>query len=110
MGKKLPHTPSSKIRAALRMLWMRSRERAACLKAHGNRCAECGVKASVAKGREVKLEVHHIHGVSNWDQLFSAIREHLLVDPSKMKPLCKSCHSKEHNNLPANDSQEKQSK
>jgi hypothetical protein len=33
MGKKLPYTPRSKVRAALRQLWLRSRERAAALKA-----------------------------------------------------------------------------
>jgi predicted HNH restriction endonuclease len=106
VSRKLPHTPTSRIRSALRQLWMRSRERAACLKAHGNTCAECGVKASVAKGREVRLEVHHIEGVANWDAIFEAIRLHLLVHPSRMVPLCKECHKRHHNHLPANVSQE----
>ena len=96
MGKKLEHTPSSRIRAALRQVWLRSRERAAALKAHGNCCAQCGKKQSVAKGREVKLEVHHIDGITNWDEIIKAVRGHLLVHPSKLKPLCKECHGDIH--------------
>ena len=96
MPNKLPYTPNSKIRAALRMLFLRSRERNSALKRTGNRCEECGVKASVAKGREVKIEVHHREGVANWDELFTTVRKFLLVDESKMQPLCKSCHEKKH--------------
>jgi predicted HNH restriction endonuclease len=97
MGKRLPHTPNSKIRAALRQLWLRSRERQAAIKRTGNCCELCGAKASVAKGREVKLEVHHVDGVLNWDELFAAVRKFLLVSPAKQMPLCKSCHDKQHN-------------
>jgi predicted HNH restriction endonuclease len=96
MGKKLPYTPNSKIRAALRLLWMRSRERAKALKSTSYCCAECGVKQSVAKGREVKLEVHHTDGI-DWDGIFDLIRERLLNVPQK--PLCKDCHAKAHKDI-----------
>jgi predicted HNH restriction endonuclease len=109
MGKRLPHTPNSKIRAALRQLWLRSRERNAAIKRTGNRCQMCGIKATLAKGREVKLEVHHVEGVLNWEELFAAVRRHLLVHPDKQMPLCKSCHDKQHH-FPANGSPESKNK
>ena len=108
MGRKLPYTPNSRIRAALRQLWLRSRERAAALKRTNYCCEVCGVKQSKAKG--VVLEVHHVNGVLNWDELFSAIRKFLLVSERNQMPLCKSCHDKQHTNFPANGSPEKQRK
>ena len=98
MGKKLPTTPRSRVRAALRQLWLRSRERAACLKAAGHKCERCGVKASVAKGKEQKIEVHHREGVLNWEAVFLAVYEQLLVPPEKMECLCHSCHNAQHVN------------
>lgn len=92
MGKKLPHTPNSQIRSALRKLFLRSRERAAVLKRDGYTCQKCGAKQSRAKGREVFVEVHHRGGVTNWEALFEAVREHLLCDPDKMETLCVDCH------------------
>lgn len=98
-SRKLPYTPNSQIRSALRILWLRSRERAACLKAHGNCCASCGVKASVAKGREVKLDVHHKSGrIGNWQKIFDVIREELLCSPENLMPLCEKCHDELHKN------------
>lgn len=96
MGKRLPYTPSSQIRNALRVLWLRSRERVAALKNTGYCCSCCGVKQSVAKGREVKLKVHHVKGVTNWERIFAVIREELLVDPKELAPLCKECDDKFH--------------
>lgn len=95
MGRKLPTTPRSRIKNALRQVWLRSRERAACLKASGHRCQACGVKASAAKGREVKLEVHHAAGI-NWDGIVDSIISAMLPDPSKLVAMCKDCHMKEH--------------
>ena len=95
MGVKLPYTPNSRIRQALRILWMRSRERAAALRRHDYRCGICNVKQSAAKGREVKLMVHHMDGV-DWDGLFDDIRRRLLVDPDRLLPVCKECHDKQH--------------
>ncbi len=97
MGKKQPNTPRSKIRAALRQLWMRSRERAAALKATGYRCEKCGIKQSAAKGKEIKLQVHHEPKI-NWDGLIDLIVERLLEAPQF--PLCKKCHEEAHNKLP----------
>jgi predicted HNH restriction endonuclease len=94
MGKRLPHTPSSQIRSALRKLWMRSRERAAALKRDGYSCQVCGIKQSRAKGREVYVEVHHVDGVHNWAALIEAVRDYLLCDSSMLQTLCEECHKK----------------
>jgi 5-methylcytosine-specific restriction endonuclease McrA len=93
MGKKLPNTPKSQIVHALRLLWLRSRERAAVIKRDGNCCQECGKKGSTAKGREVYIEVHHLNGIS-WDKMVEYIYRHLLVNPKDAVALCKECHHK----------------
>lgn len=93
MGQKKPITPNSRIRRALRLLWMRSRERAQALKNTGYTCAYCGAKQSAAKGKELKLDVHHLDGIQ-WNGLCDIIRERMLPDPSRLAPACKACHSK----------------
>lgn len=93
MGKRLPYTPSSKIRQALRMVWLRSRERAAALKRTGYTCSYCGVKQSTAKGREVKLQVHHLDGIE-WDGLCELIRQRMLPSPERLAPACEKCHER----------------
>ena len=94
MGKRMPNTPNSQIRSALRKLFLRSRERAARLKADGYTCQCCGTKQSRKQGNEVYVEVHHKNagGIENWDALFAAIRQHLLCDPDELETLCKQCH------------------
>lgn len=94
-SRKLPYTPNSKIRAALRKLFLRSRERAAALKRDHYTCQSCGVKQSRAAGREVYVEVHHHQNILNWDKLFDAVREFLLCNPEKLTVLCEKCHEKE---------------
>lgn len=94
MGKRLPYTPNSKIRSALRQLWMRSRERLAALKRDKYTCRRCGAKQSRAKGREVFVEVHHRYGVS-WDKVIQIVREMLLQEPEAYETLCVGCHLKE---------------
>lgn len=89
MGKKQLNTPRSRVKAALRQLWLRSRERAKCMKDAGYRCTECDVKQSVAKGKEVKLEVHHLSEI-HWEKLVDLVFEMLLDAPQT--PLCKPCH------------------
>jgi 5-methylcytosine-specific restriction endonuclease McrA len=84
-------TPNSQIRAALRRLWLRSRERSYRLKSDGYSCQVCGSKQSKAKGREVKVEVHHKNGCE-WDRVIAAVREYLLCDPDELETLCKECH------------------
>ena len=94
MPAKKPYTTNSIIKHALRLVWLRSRERLAALRSTGYCCDKCGVKQSVAKGREVKIEVHHRAGI-DWDGLCDLIRERLLHDPSRLQPLCKKCHDEE---------------
>ncbi|MFA5323499.1 MAG: hypothetical protein WC373_12585 [Smithella sp.] len=86
MGKRLPTTPRSRIKSALRMVW---------IKIAGNTCSSCGRKGSVAKGREVKIEVHHKDGIF-WDGLVDEIIKRMLPDPSKLEVLCKDCHGLHH--------------
>ena len=97
MSKKLPTTPRSKVRAAIRQLWLRSRERAAALKRDGYTCQTCGVKQSTAKGKIQKVEVHHLDGIQ-WDNIIDYIFRHVLVDPKGLETICPECHKKEHEN------------
>ena len=92
MAKRLPYTPNSKIKSALRQLWLRSRERAAALKRDNYTCQNCGKKQSRAKGKEVYVEVNHKENVENWHEIYRVVREFLLVDPDKLETLCKECH------------------
>lgn len=96
MGKKLASTPRSRVRQALRQLWLRSRERAAALKRENNTCQHCKRKASKAKGKEFSVLVHHLDGIANWDVIIDTVFEFLLCDPSMLEVLCKECHDKEH--------------
>ena len=96
-SRKLPTTPRSRVRAALRQLYLRSRERAARLKLAGNCCERCKVKASKAKGREVSVQVHHTSGhIGNWEQVIDLVYQELLVDPSLLEVVCVDCHKAEH--------------
>jgi predicted HNH restriction endonuclease len=96
MGKKMPNTPRSRIKAAIRQLWLRSRERAAALKREGNCCQDCGVKKSVAKGKEQKMEVHHISGIDVWGEVTDIIADKILSHPDNLKVLCPDCHKEAH--------------
>ena len=93
MGRKKLSTPRSRIKNSLRQLWLRSRERAKIIKLHNNTCIKCGVKGSAAKGKEVKIEVHH-EPVIAWDGIIDLIFERLLNAPQY--PLCKECHAEKH--------------
>ena len=94
--KNTRRTPNSKIKAALRQLWLRSRERGTAIKEQKYTCRRCGTKQSKAKGKEVAVEVHHIDGI-DWDSLCDLIRERLLQTPEDYEVLCKHCHTDEHN-------------
>lgn len=76
----------------LRKLWLRSAERSFALKREGYSCEECGVKKSMAKGKEQKIEVHHKEGIGNWDEVIEKIREQILCDPDHLEVLCPRCH------------------
>lgn len=93
--KRLPYTPNSKIRSALRMLFLRSRERASAIKRDKYTCQKCGKKQSKAKGKIVKVEVHHKDNILNWEELFNAIRQYLLCNPELLETLCEDCHNQE---------------
>ena len=85
----------SKVRTGLRLIWLRSNERNAAIRYYKNTCQRCSKKASRAKGREVKIEVHHKEGIGNWDKIIENIMAELLVSPEKLECLCKECHKKE---------------
>jgi len=91
--KKKPTTPRSRVRSALRQLWLRSRERAAAIKRDHYTCQECGVKQSTARGRRQKIEVHHLNGIE-WENIIDYIFRHLLVSPDELETVCPECHKK----------------
>jgi len=92
MGKKLPYTPNSRIKSALRRLFLRSRERAVALKRDKYTCQKCSCKQSRAKDKEVYVEVHHQENILNWQTIYDVIRKYLLCSPDKMVTLCEKCH------------------
>jgi 5-methylcytosine-specific restriction endonuclease McrA len=102
--KRLPTTPRSRVRSALRQVWLRSRERAARLKQDRYTCQVCNRKQSRAKGREFKVQVHHLRGL-NWEHLIDLVFEYLLVHPEGLVTLCEECHEGEH--VPENFPKEK---
>lgn len=91
--KKLPYTPNSQIKSAIRRLFLRSREHSACMKENDYTCQTCGKKQSKANGREVSVECHHEDGI-DWAGLCEDIRRRVLS--GKLVTLCKDCHKKEH--------------
>lgn len=98
MAKKQRATPNSQIRSALRLLFLRSRERAEALRRDGYCCQICKKKQSKVKGKEVKVEVHHINADEerNWQLLIESIRSFLLCDADNLIVLCSNCHEKLH--------------
>ena len=87
-------TTRSEIKSALRMLWLRSKERSAALKRDGYACTECHVKQSKAKGKEQKVEVHHKNGINNWDEVIDMIKAKILCNPDDLQTLCPNCHER----------------
>lgn len=94
MGKRVEYTPRSRIKAALRQLTLRSRERAAAMKRDKYTCVLCGKKQSKAKGKEVIVEAHHKKGIMNWEEVYTVIYKYLLVPAEHWECLCKECHDK----------------
>ena len=92
MGKRLSYTPRSKIRAALRQLWLRSRERAEAIKRDSYTCQRCHRKQTKRKGKEFRVEVHHVEGIGNWDKVIDSIYKEILCAPEYLVVLCKTCH------------------
>ena len=99
MGKRVPYTPTSRITAMCRVLWLRSRERAAAIKRESGCCQVCGAKGrakETCNGPKVALEVHHERPPS-WERIHKVIREELLQEPEVLTVFCKSCHTGFHN-------------
>lgn len=94
--KDTTKTPRGQIKNAFRQLWLRSRERSTALKKSKYCCEKCGVKQSKAKGREQKIEVHHLAGSIDWDDLVSMYIDRVLETPGGLMCLCPECHKKEH--------------
>ena len=92
--KKAPPA-TTRARSAVRRAWMRSVERGACLKRDGYTCRVCGVKQSIAKGRVVKVVVHHIDGV-RWTGTFREMAEDMYCGIDRLLTLCKKCHADIH--------------
>jgi len=95
MGKRKPTTPRSRVKNALRQVWLRSRERAGALKLAHYTCKDCGKKQSTAKGKELKVQVHHRNGI-DWDGLVDLVFERLLQTPEDYDVLCEACHLNRH--------------
>ena len=97
--RKSDITPRSRIVAALRMLSLRSRERAKAMKDAHNTCVKCGRKASTAKGKVCKVQAHHKNPIAEregWNIVIDAIRKYILVPSSEWECQCVECHKKEH--------------
>lgn len=95
MGKRSPTTPRSRVKHALRQVWLRSRERYAAIKKADHTCAHCGRRGSAAKGNEVKITVHHTNGI-DWDGIVDLVFERILQTPEDYTVLCEECHLKHH--------------
>lgn len=95
MGRRLPTTPRSRVRAAIRQVWLRSRERLAALKRDEYTCQCCGKKQSRAKGREISVQVHHTKRIANWERVIDMVFEEILCDPAHLETLCDDCHKRE---------------
>ena len=89
-------TTRSAIKSALRLLWLRSRERSTALKLASYQCEECGIKQSTAKGKEVRLEVHHLEDAIDWNKMIDYLQRHLLCSPDNLEVLCQKCHYERH--------------
>jgi Zn finger protein HypA/HybF involved in hydrogenase expression len=76
-------------------VWLRSRERAAALKREHNACQKCHRKASVAKGREFKVQVHHRDGI-DWEGIVDLVIARMLPNPDRLEVLCETCHNVQH--------------
>lgn len=100
-------TPDGIIKSAMRLLFMRSRERSSAIRRDGNTCT-CGSKGSSRKGAEVKTEVHHVkEGDINWERIYTVIREELLCSKEGMVTLCRPCHLKIHGRVAKKPAKEK---
>ena len=97
MGRKNElKTPRSRVKHALRQLWLRSRERQFAISRDSYTCQYCKQRQSRAKGKEFYIEVHHMAGIANWETVIDAVYEHILCHPDGLETLCRDCHDREH--------------
>jgi len=93
--KKKPKNIRSMVTVAIRRLWLHSPQRREALKSSGYCCSKCGIKQSQAKGKEVKMQVHHDPPIKEkWKMIIDLIIKDILEAPQV--PICKECHDKEH--------------
>lgn len=85
-------TPRYKIKRSLAKLFLVSRERSDAIKRDNYSCQKCGVKASVRKGFEQKVQVHHKKGIKFWNEIIDLIYSELLCNPDDLETLCPDCH------------------
>jgi hypothetical protein len=91
---KQKRTTRSRLKSALRQLWLRSPERAEAMRRDYYTCQipGCGRKQSRAKGREVYVQSHHIDGI-DWDGLVDLIMASgLFCPPERLQTICKEHH------------------
>jgi len=88
----MKRTPRTRIKGMLRQIFLKSVERSTALKRDNYSCCDCGVKQSVKKGHEVKVQVHHKKGIV-WDMLIDEIYNRLLCDADELETLCIDCHN-----------------
>jgi hypothetical protein len=96
MESKMRQPPlRARLRAALRQVWLRSPERAAALQRDHYTCQTpgCGKKQSKAKGREVKVQVHHIAGILDWNEVLDFVMSSgLFCSKDFLITHCADCH------------------
>lgn len=91
MKKNTSKTTDSRIKSALRRLWLYSRERSTALKTAKYTCECCGKKKSTV----VKLNVHHTNEI-DWKKIYKYLRQKLLCNPKQLEVLCVECHKEHH--------------
>jgi len=96
MGKRLPYTPRSKVKSALRQLWLRGRERGNAVRRDCNTCVYCCRKGTKARNKErVDIQVHHMRGIE-WEELIDMVYKYLLVHEDYLECVCTDCHDELH--------------
>jgi len=97
--KQHKRTPDTMLRSWLRRwVWSKCCEKSYTNRREGYCCEHCGVKNSRAKGKEVRVIVHH-QKLINWDKIFKVLRRELLVSPNQLTCLCDECHKAEHKRM-----------
>ncbi len=86
-------TPRSRVKGMLRQIFLRSRERADCLKRDNYTCQKCFRKQTMKKGQVLKVQVHHKDTIDkHWQEIIDLIYLYILCDPESLQTLCKECH------------------